>query len=273
MQSFSTQLKSSRKTIALVPTMGYLHKGHLSLVKIGRKLCNSVIVSIFVNPTQFGPTEDLASYPKNLERDCTMLEQEGVETVFAPKNLEEFYPPDYQTYVQVVKLSEYLCGISRPTLFKGVTTVLTKLFNIIKPDKTILGKKDFQQFIVVRQMVKDLNFDIEIIGAPIVREPDGIAMSSRNTYLKKNQREAALSLYNALKKSKALVKKGEKNAGIIINTATELINSFDETSIDYISICDPNSFENIKIINRPVLMALAVKVGNTRLIDNMILST
>ncbi len=199
------------------------------------------------------------------------MKKEGVETVFAPAS-EELYPAGYQTYVNTLKLSEHLCGISRPALFQGVTTVLTKLFNIVNPDKAVFGKKDFQQFVIVSRMVKDLNFNIEIIGAPIIREADGLAMSSRNAYLKKNQRDSALSLYKALKKAENLVKKGEKKAEVIINAASKLINSFDEILIDYISICDFEFFEEVKIIDRPVLMALAVKVGVTRLIDNIILS-
>ncbi|MBW1649101.1 MAG: pantoate--beta-alanine ligase [Deltaproteobacteria bacterium] len=270
MQKISAQIKKSGKTIVLVPTMGYLHEGHLSLVRIGQKVCDIVIVSIFVNPTQFGPAEDLDSYPKDLERDCALLKKEGVETVFAPAS-EELYPAGYQTYVNTLKLSEHLCGISRPALFQGVTTVLTKLFNIVNPDKAVFGKKDFQQFVIVSRMVKDLNFNIEIIGAPIIREADGLAMSSRNAYLKKNQRDSALSLYKALKKAENLVKKGEKKAEVIINAASKLINSFDEILIDYISICDFEFFEEVKIIDRPVLMALAVKAGRTRLIDNIIL--
>lgn len=271
MQKFSAQIKKSGKTSALIPTMGYLHEGHLSLVRIGQKVCDITIVSIFVNPTQFGPAEDLDSYPRDLERDCALLKKEGVETVFAPTP-KELYPAGYQTHVNALKLSEHLCGISRTALFKGVTTVLTKLFNIVEPDKAVFGKKDFQQFVIVCQMAKDLNFNIEIIGAPIVREADGLAMSSRNAYLKENQRKSALSLYKALKQSEEFVKKGERRAEIIVSSASELISSFDETLIDYISICDLESFEEVKIIDRPVLMALAVKVGVTRLIDNIILS-
>ncbi len=271
MQKISAQIKKSGKTIVLVPTMGYLHEGHLSLVRIGQKVCDITIVSIFVNPTQFGPAEDLDSYPRDLERDCALLKKEGVETVFAPTP-KELYPAGYQTHVNALKLSEHLCGISRTALFKGVTTVLTKLFNIVEPDKAVFGKKDFQQFVIVCQMAKDLNFNIEIIGAPIVREADGLAMSSRNAYLKENQRKSALSLYKALKQSEEFVKKGERRAEIIVSSASELISSFDETLIDYISICDLESFEEVKIIDRPVLMALAVKVGVTRLIDNIILS-
>jgi len=271
MQKFSAQIKKSGKTIALVPTMGYLHEGHISLVRIAQKVCDATIVSIFVNPAQFGPSEDLNSYPRDLEKDCALLKKEGVETIFTPTP-KELYPAGYQTYVNALHLSEHLCGISRPALFKGVTTVLTKLFNIVSPNKAVFGKKDFQQFVIVCQMIKDLNFNIEIIGAPIVREADGLAMSSRNAYLKKNQRKPALSLYKALKQSEQLVKKGEKRAETIIGAALKLINSFDETLIDYISICNLETFEEVKIIDCPVLMALAVKVGKTRLIDNIILS-
>ncbi len=270
MQECSAKFKSAGKTIALVPTMGYLHQGHLSLVKKAKEISDNVIVSIFVNPTQFGPAEDLDTYPKDFKKDCNLLEEEGVDVLFAP-NKKALYPDQYQTYVQVLKISKHLCGITRPALFSGVTIILTKLFNIVKPDKAIFGEKDFQQLLVIRQMVSDFNFDIEIIGSPIIREPDGLAMSSRNIYLKKAEREVALSLYKGLKKGERLVKEGEKEAKVIIKKVADFINSFNQTSIDYISICDIKTLEDIKIIDSSVLMALAVKIGKTRLIDNMLL--
>ncbi len=237
----------------------------------GRELSDELVISIFVNPTQFGPQEDFESYPRDLERDLQLAEKVGVDAVFTPDKLE-LYPEGFQTYTELEKLPNHLCGLSRPVFFKGVATVVAKLFNIVKPHVAVFGEKDYQQLAVIRQMVRDLNFDIRIIGGPTVREPDGLAMSSRNNYLTAEQRPSALTLYKSLVKVKELVKRGVKDAEEIMQAATELITSQPETRIDYISICDPENLEDIKIIDRPAVMALAVKVGRTRLIDNMILN-
>jgi len=254
----------------LVPTMGFFHEGHLSLMRKGREIGDDLVISIFVNPAQFGPQEDFESYPRDLERDLQLAREIGVDAVFTPDNME-LYPEGFQTYIELEKLPNHLCGLSRPVFFKGIATVVAKLFNIVKPHVAIFGEKDYQQLTVIRRMVQDLNFNIKIIGGPTVREPDGLAMSSRNNYLTPKQRPAALTLYKTLVKAKDLLKNGVKDAGEIIQVATELITSHPETKIDYISICDPEHLENIKTIDKPALMALAVNVGKTRLIDNMIL--
>jgi len=254
----------------LVPTMGFFHEGHLSLMRKGREFGDDLVISIFVNPAQFGPQEDFESYPRDLERDLQLARKIGVDAVFTPDGLE-LYPEGFQTYIELEKLPNHLCGLSRPVFFKGVATVVAKLFNIVKPHVAIFGEKDYQQLTVIRRMVRDLNFDIKIIGGPTVREPDGLAMSSRNNYLTPKQRTSALTLYKSLVKAKDLLKNGVKDAGEIIQAATKLITSHPETGIDYISICDPESLDDIKTIEKPALMALAVNVGKTRLIDNMIL--
>ena len=250
--------------------MGFFHEGHLSLMRKGRELGDDLVISIFVNPAQFGPQEDFESYPRDLERDLQLAKEIGVDAVFTPDNLE-LYPEGFQTYIELEKLSNHLCGLSRPVFFKGVATVVAKLFNIVKPNVAIFGEKDYQQLTVIRRMVRDLNYDIKIVGGPTVREPDGLAMSSRNNYLTPKQRTSALMLYKSLVKAKDLLKNGVNDAGEIIQAATQLITSQPETGIDYISICDPEYLEDIKTIEKPALMALAVNVGRTRLIDNMIL--
>lgn len=236
----------------------------------GREIGDDLVISIFVNPAQFGPQEDFESYPRNIERDLQRAQEIGVDAVFTPDNME-LYPEGFQTYIELEKLPNHLCGLSRPVFFKGVATVVAKLFNIVKPHVAIFGEKDYQQLTVIHRMVCDLNFDIEIVSGPTVREPDGLAMSSRNNYLTPKQRASALTLYKSLVKAKDLLKNGVKDAGEIIQAATKLIASCPETRIDYISICDPESLDDIKTIDKPALMALAVNVGKTRLIDNMIL--
>jgi pantoate--beta-alanine ligase len=270
MQARSDKMRCQDKTIVFVPTMGFLHEGHLSLMREGKKYGDDLVVSIFVNPTQFGPSEDLETYPRDFERDLELLEEEGVSAVFAP-DIAEIYGESFQTYVELEKLPNHLCGLSRPVFFKGVATIVTKLFNIVKPHVTIFGQKDYQQLTVIRQMVRDLNFDIKIIGVPTVRESDGLAMSSRNTYLTPEQRISALSLNESLKNAQTLVENGLKDAAKIIDTAVKLIRAHPETEIDYITICDPETLDDMKTIDKPALMALAVKVGKARLIDNMIL--
>jgi pantoate--beta-alanine ligase len=264
-------MRKEGRTIAFVPTMGFLHEGHLSLMKKGREIADIVVASIFVNPAQFGPSEDFGSYPRNIEGDLKLLKKEGVDIAFLPDE-KELYPDGFQTCVELKNLPNHLCGLSRPVFFKGIASVVSKLFNIVKPHYAIFGKKDYQQFLVIKQMVKDLNFDIEIIGAPIVRERDGLAMSSRNSYLNPEQRRHALSLYRSLTRAGEILQSGERNSSKIINKAAAIIKSYPDTEIDYIKICDQENLSDMEIIDRPALMALAVKVGKTRLIDNMILT-
>lgn len=258
------------KTIAFVPTMGYLHEGHLSLIREGRKIGDCLVVSIFVNQIQFAPGEDFEDYPRDLQRDLELARKNGADVMFTPDD-KELYSNDYQTYVNLKKLPTHLCGISRPIFFSGVATVVTKLFNIVKPHFAIFGQKDYQQIVIIRQMVCDLNFDIEIIGSETVREHDGLAMSSRNVYLSPEQRNSALCLFKSLQKAQALLSSGINDSGKIIDSASEIIKSRTNTEIDYIAICDSNTLIDMKKIDRQALMALAVKVGKIRLIDNAIL--
>ncbi|PIE60083.1 MAG: pantoate--beta-alanine ligase [Desulfobulbus propionicus] len=271
MQQFSDKLRQENKTIAFVPTMGYLHEGHLSLLKIGRENADALILSIFVNPAQFAPHEDLDSYPRNLDRDVKLAKQEGVDAVFVPGDHNTLYPEGYQSYVELSKLPNHLCGLSRPVFFRGVTTVVTQLFNITKPHIAVFGEKDFQQLAVIKQMVRDLKFDIEIIGGPIVREPDGLAMSSRNAYLREGMRPAALSLSRSLNKAKELVQKGVRDTKIIRQEAEKIITEYPENTIDYVSLCDPVTLDEVESVAGPTLMALAVHLNTIRLIDNTLL--
>ena len=271
MQKHSDRVRNLGKTVAFVPTMGFLHEGHLSLIKEGRKLGDDLVVSLFVNPSQFSPEEDFESYPRNFDKDIKLLQKEGVDVIFSP-NEDEIYQDGFQTYVDLENLPSHLCGISRPIFFRGVATVVAKLFNIVKPHIAVFGQKDCQQLVIIRRMVRDLNFDIKIVGFPIVRETDGLAMSSRNSYLTPEQRINAVSLYKALKQSQKLVESGIKDAKRIIDVAYAFIKSHPETAIDYIAICDPETFADMETIDRPALMALAVNIGKTRLIDNMILN-
>ena len=269
-QSHSENIRKDGKIIAFVPTMGYLHQGHQSLLAEGRRRADELVLSIFVNPTQFGPNEDLDTYPRDFDRDLKVAEAAGVDTIFFPK-ADELYPANYQTYVALDLLPHHLCGVSRPVHFRGVATIVTKLFNIVKPHVAIFGQKDFQQLAIIRRLTADLNFNIEIVGAPTVREPDGLAMSSRNSYLSDSQRLSALALYRSLTAAADKVKAGATDAAEIIAQAEKSISEFPETDIDYINIVDPDTLEDISVISGPVVMALAVKVGNTRLIDNMTL--
>ena len=267
----SDSMRREGKTIALVPTMGFLHEGHLSLIRMVRRKADDVIVSIFVNPIQFGTNEDLDNYPKSLDRDIELAHGAGADVIFTPDN-QELYPEDFETLISLKELPGHLCGISRPVHFRGVATVVAKLFLITKPHISIFGEKDFQQLCVIRRMAKDLNFDIEIIGAPIVREPDGLAMSSRNSYLTPEQRKSAISLSQSLQNARAMVESGTTNVAEIIRAISEFIQSHTETNIDYIAVCDPETLDDIDRIERPALIALAVKVGKTRLIDNSFLT-
>lgn len=270
MQKRQEAIRLSGKRIAFVPTMGFLHKGHESLLVEGRKRGDDLVLSIFVNPTQFGPSEDLSTYPRNIEGDLAIAEKNGVDAVFLPDSAD-IYIPGHQTTVNLEFLPGFLCGLSRPGHFKGVATVVSKLFNIVKPHVAIFGEKDFQQLAVIRRMTMDLNFDIEIVGAPTVRETDGLAMSSRNAYLSAEQRRTALCLIESLQNARDLVRNGLTNPEEIIRHSSDIIASYPETSVDYLALCDPLTLESVTVITGPVLFAMAVKVGNTRLIDNMIL--
>ena len=267
MQSYSERLRLQGKRIAFVPTMGYFHEGHLSLMKEAKKMADCVVVSIYVNRAQFGPKEDFSKYPRDLERDLKMAESVKVDVIFYPPD-DEIYPADYQTYVDVEKVTQNLCGISRPGHFRGVTTICLKLFNIVKPHIAIFGKKDFQQYITIKRMVDDLNLDLEIIGLSTVREADGLAMSSRNKYLQNNERSSALTLFASLKLAQKLYSGGERKASVIINEVKKLIKKADCTDIDYIKICETKTLSDVDEIKSQSVIALAVKVGKTRLIDN-----
>jgi pantoate--beta-alanine ligase len=269
MQRFSESVRLSGKKISFVPTMGYFHEGHLSLMREARQTADQVVVSIYVNPTQFGPKEDFSKYPRNFERDAKMAEEVGVDVIFFPSN-SEMYPEEYQTYVHVEKVTQNLCGASRPGHFRGVTTICCKLFNIVKPHRAIFGKKDFQQLAAIRRMVADLNLDMEIVGLSTYREPDGLAMSSRNVYLSKEERISALSLIGALKLARKLYVDGEKNAESVIGKAGKFIQGFPYTQIDYLKICNAFTLEDVPEIQENCVMALAVRVGKTRLIDNSV---
>ena len=257
------------ETKGLVPTMGAFHEGHLSLVRQARKDCSLVVVSIFVNPAQFGAGEDYQTYPRDIRRDKKLAEEEGVDLIFAPTP-EEMYPSPYHTFTEVEGLSRKLCGRGRTGHFRGVTTVVLKLFNIIKPDIAYFGQKDYQQAVIIKKMVSDLNLDMKIKIMPIIRENDGLAMSSRNAYLSKKEREAAPILYKSLIRAKELLSKGEKSPAKIIDTIREIINSEPLARIDYVSVVDPDSLEEIDTIKDRALIALAVRIGKTRLIDNLI---
>ncbi|MGB5618205.1 MAG: pantoate--beta-alanine ligase [Desulfobacterales bacterium] len=270
MQERAESLRSDGRRIACVPTMGFLHDGHLSLMRIAKRRADVLVVSVFVNPAQFGPGEDFETYPRNLERDLELCAKENVDIVFTPKTAA-LYPDGYQSYVKLEHLPHHLCGLSRPVFFTGIATVVSKLFNIIRPHIAVFGEKDYQQLLIIRRMVKDLNFNTEIIGGPIVREKDGLAMSSRNAYLTPDQRPAALTLYRSLVQARKRVETGERDAARILKEARDLISAQPEIDIDYLSICDPENLIDVERIDRPVLMALAVKVGKTRLIDNTIL--
>jgi len=270
MRLFSETGRRDGKRIALVPTMGFLHEGHLSLVREGRKRGDLLVVSIFVNPTQFGPHEDYRAYPRDLERDRTLLGREGADVLFHPP-VEEIYPRGYKTFVEIEGLSSLLCGAFRPGHFRGVVTVVTKLFNIVRPHVAVFGLKDYQQFHILRRLVEDLNFYVELVGYPIVREEDGLAMSSRNAYLNQEERRAALSLCRSLRKAETLVRQGEREGERILAAVRSEIEKEPLARVEYVSLCDPGTLEEIQRINGEALLALAVWVGGARLIDNTIL--
>jgi pantoate--beta-alanine ligase len=267
MMDLSRGWRQEGKTIGLVPTMGYLHEGHLSLVRRARGDNDVVVVSIFVNPTQFGPGEDFERYPRDLERDMSLLEPIGVEVVFVPE-AQDVYPPAYRTYVEVEDITTRLCGASRLDHFRGVTTVCCKLFNIVLPHRAYFGKKDFQQYVVLRSMVEDLNMDLEIVPMPIVREFDGLAMSSRNAYLNHQERQAALCLYRSLKRAQKYFAQGDKDADTLRKEVIKVIQAEPLAVIDYVEVVDPDTFLPVEGVKEGALVALAVKVGTARLIDN-----
>jgi len=270
MQAFSEAARLQGKKIAFVPTMGFLHVGHLQLIRQARTMGDILIVSIFVNPIQFGPTEDFKQYPRDWDRDAQLCDSGGTDVIFAP-TAEEMYPEGFQTAVSVPLLSQNLCGISRPVHFQGVATVVAKLFNCTMPHVALFGEKDFQQLAVIKRMVRDLDFVIQIIGVPTVREADGLAMSSRNTYLSTQERQSALSLSRSLFKAQELFKSGERNARVLIDSARTIIAREEAAIIDYIKICDIETLQDVDTIAKPVVMALAVKIGTARLIDNVVL--
>lgn len=256
--------------VGLVPTMGYLHEGHLSLARAARQQCKSVAVSIFVNPTQFGPTEDLDKYPRDLERDLKLLESVGVDLVWAP-GVEDVYPEGYQTYVTVENVTKVLEGSLRPTHFRGVTTVVAKLFNAVQPNKAFFGQKDAQQVVVIKRMVKDLNFPLEIVVCPIVREADGLAMSSRNTYLSPAERQAATVLSRALRTAKSAYEQGERDANRLRQAALDVFAQEPLAKVQYVSLADAETLQELDTVNGPALLSTAAFLGKTRLIDNLIL--
>ncbi|PHS35848.1 MAG: pantoate--beta-alanine ligase [Alkaliphilus sp.] len=270
MKEVIKKYKKMNLSIALVPTMGYLHKGHLSLIEKAKENNDVVVVSIFVNPTQFGENEDYGVYPRNLERDSCLSEEAGADYVFKP-SVEEIYPKGYNTYVKVEKITDKLCGASRPGHFRGVTTIVNKLFNIIEPNRAYFGLKDAQQVLVIMKMVEDLNLSTEIIPCPIIREKDGLAMSSRNVNLTKNERQIALVLSKSLFEAKDKVKAGERDLDKIVSNIKANIHNEPEITIDYVEAVNMLNLERIKLLEGKVLIAIAVKIAKVRLIDNIIL--
>lgn len=261
--------KKAGLSVGLVPTMGYLHEGHKSLIDRAVKENDKVVVSVFVNPMQFGPTEDLASYPRDLQRDAALCEDAGAALIFNPEP-ENMYSDDFSSFIDMNTLTKGLCGKTRPIHFRGVCTVVGKLFNIVQPDKAYFGQKDAQQLAVIRHMVNDLNFNLEIVGCPIIREADGLAKSSRNTYLNAEERQAALILSKSLEHGRELIEAGEKDTAVIKKAITDMIETEPLAKIDYVEIVDWNTLEAVDTIEGPVLNAIAVYIGKTRLIDNHI---
>jgi pantoate--beta-alanine ligase len=270
MQQAAEGWRSEGKRITLVPTMGYLHEGHLELMRAIRGRGDILVISIFVNPAQFGPGEDFERYPRDLERDLRLATEAGADIAFIP-SLKEMYPDGYQTYVNVMEVTAPLCGRSRPVFFRGVATIVNKLFHIVRPHVSIFGEKDFQQLVTIRTMVRDLNMAIEILGHPIVRETDGLAMSSRNAYLTPEQRRKAVRLNRSLTAAQVLVEEGEETGEIILNKVREVLAEGDDVKIDYVQLSNPQTLREVTRIEGPTLLALAVRVGVARLIDNRIL--
>lgn len=271
MQQQADTWRRENKRIALVPTMGYFHEGHLTLMRAVRNHGDVVVISIFVNPAQFGPTEDLDSYPRDLERDLRLARELGVDVAFVPRK-EEIYPDGFQTFVEVKEITQALCGKSRPVFFRGVATVVAKLFHIVKPHVAIFGEKDFQQLMTIRRMVADLNMDVEILGHPTIREPDGLAMSSRNAYLSPDQRVLARRLSQSLREAQGLVNDGKRGSDAILKCVREVLAEGGDVRIDYAELRDPRTFQEVSRVDSPTLLALAVFVGMARLIDNCVLT-
>lgn len=272
MRQTAERLRLTGKRISVVPTMGYLHEGHLSLIRIAKKKSDVTITTLFVNPTQFGPNEDFSHYPRSFERDLSLAHSAGTDYLFAPE-ASQMYPTGYSTYVNVEGVADVLEGKSRPGHFRGVATVVTKLLNLTKPHVAVFGQKDAQQVAVIRRLVRDLNIDVEVLVVPIVREPDGLAMSSRNTYLNAEQRRQATVLYQALVLAEQRIKQGVRECNKIIDEMKSLITANSSGQIDYISIADNNSLQELAALQlrQSVLVSLAVKFGTTRLIDNIVL--
>ncbi len=264
-RSIVKEWRASGLSVGLVPTMGFLHEGHASLIKRAHEENDRVVVSDFVNPTQFGPNEDLESYPRDFDRDCKLCEEMGADLVFHPEPSEMYH--DQHTYVTIDTLSETLCGVTRPIHFRGVCTVVSKLFNIVTPDRAYFGEKDAQQLAIIRKMVLDLNFDIEIVGCPIIREEDGLAKSSRNTYLSAEERKAALCLSRAVKKGQEVISAG-CDSSVVLDAMKEIISAEPLAKIDYVSVVDALDMQPVEKIEKDVLVAMAVYIGKTRLIDN-----
>ncbi len=269
MKKLSEVSRKKGASTGFVPTMGYLHEGHLSLVREARKRNDLVVVSIFVNPTQFGPKEDLRKYPRDLKRDLELLSKQKVDVVFCP-GTGEMYPEGFGTYIEVKGLSDKLCGASRPGHFRGVATVVAKLFNIVRPDVAYFGEKDFQQLVIIKKMAADMNMDVKIVSMPTVRESDGLAMSSRNSYLGKEERSSATAIIRSLKLAKTLAGSGVKSAESIKAAMIKLMKA-SGLKIDYISICDPQTLEEKKAVRGKTLVAVAAYAGKTRLIDNIVI--
>ena len=271
MRAVSREQRRAGRRLGLVPTMGALHDGHLSLTRAARSQCDLVAVSLFVNPLQFGPAEDLAKYPRNLERDRGLLEGEGVDFLFAP-SVEEMYPAGSVTYVTVEGLGDKLCGRSRPGHFRGVATVVSKLFHIVEPDLAFFGQKDAAQVAIIRQMVRDLDFPVQIVTCPIVREADGLAMSSRNAYLDSQQRKSALVLYRSLVEVQRSFDRGERSAARLIEAGKQVFEEEPSARLDYLEIVNPETLEALSEVSVPALVAVAAFMGKARLIDNIVLS-
>jgi pantoate--beta-alanine ligase len=267
MQLYARKLRAEGKTIALVPTMGALHEGHLSLMRKARIDCDVLVISIYVNPSQFGPGEDYRCYPRNLDHDVKLAAKVGVDIVFAPTN-SEMYPPGFKTSVRVAELDERLCGGFRPHHFQGVCTIVNKLFNIVRPDYAYFGQKDAQQAVIIKRMVADLNMGIEVMVLPIVRDRDGLALSSRNSYLSPGERQAALVLYKSLQLAKELIEAGECQADVIKRRMQDLIRAEELVQLEYIAICELENLTEVSNVSPNTLIALAARVGQARLIDN-----
>ncbi|MEW5722843.1 MAG: pantoate--beta-alanine ligase [Thermodesulfobacteriota bacterium] len=270
MQDWAGEERARGRRIGLAPTMGFLHQGHLSLVEYVRQHCDRVVVSIFVNPMQFGPSEDLAQYPRDLERDLGLLRPLGVDVVFHPE-AGDMYPEGFQTRVEVTEVTQELCGAFRPGHFCGVATVVLKLFNLVQPHLAVFGEKDYQQLVTIQRMARDLNLDLEVVGRPTVREPDGLALSSRNMYLKPEERPGALSLYGALNLAREMAAAGERDAAVILKAVRGHIEAKPHTRLQYAQIVHPRTITPVSRLEGEAVLALAVFVGRTRLIDNMLI--